>query len=127
MNKKAFYLFLVGWALLASHNFDSLILYGFDPFPLAEMVPYALIAAFWFRMKPWLTPILVLLFALLELNHTIKNHMPRLFEEGLGRTTFTGLFYDLGATVWFLLSLYLLFMLLKNKSLSRSAGKESSV
>ncbi len=112
MEKNAYYVFLAGFLLLASHNIDNLILYGFDPFPLLEMVPYVLIAAFWFRMKGWLTVILVLAFSLLELNHTRIDHIPNLLEIGFGRKTFSGILFNIGAAVWFFLALFQLYSIM---------------
>lgn len=114
-NKNAFYVFLAGFLLLASHNIDNLILYGFDPFPLLEMVPYVLIAAFWFRMKGWLAAILVLVFSLLELNHTRIDHIPNLLEIGFGRNTFTGVLFNIGAAVWFFLALFQLYSIMSRR------------
>jgi Na+/proline symporter len=113
--KNAFYVFVAGFLLLASHNIDNLILYGFDPFPLLEMVPYVLITAFWFRMKDWLTAILVLVFSLLELNHTRVDHIPTLLEIGLGRKTFSGILFNIGATVWFFLALFQLYWIVSRR------------
>ncbi|MGM0879946.1 MAG: hypothetical protein ACQEXQ_02770 [Bacillota bacterium] len=113
--KKAFYVFLAGFLLLASHNIDNLILYGFDPFPLLEMVPYVLIAAFWFRMKGWFPAILVLAFSLLELNHTRVDHIPTLLEIGFGRKTFSGILFNIGAAVWFFLALFQLYSIMSRR------------
>lgn len=100
MKNLVYKLFLVGLLLVAGHNTDNLILYGFDPFPIIITLPYLIIALLW-RWMPKVAIVLILgLFTGIEMNHTITEHMPNLFENGLGRKTFSALLYDIGLLFW---------------------------
>jgi Na+/proline symporter len=93
-------LYLVGLILLASHNLDNLLLYGFDPFPIIITLPYLVIALLWKKLPKVAIIIILGIFTGIEMNHTITGHLPALIENGLGRKTFSALLFDFGLLFW---------------------------
>jgi uncharacterized membrane protein YagU involved in acid resistance len=92
---------LLGFTLVASHNLDNLFLNGFDPFPIIITLPYVVIAFIWNKVPKLAVTILLSIFAVLEFNHTITEHIPNLLEYGLERRTLSAMLFDLGVITWF--------------------------
>ncbi|MFB3167597.1 hypothetical protein P5G62_010800 [Neobacillus sp. 179-C4.2 HS] len=86
--------------MVASHNIDNLILYGFDPFPIIITMPYISIAMFWKKLPSVATILILGIFTAIEMNHTITGHIPTLIENGLNRKTFSALLFDCGLLFW---------------------------
>lgn len=93
-------IYLIGFLLVASHNIDNLILYGFDPFPIIITLPYVILALIWKRVHKVAVTLILGIFTVIELNHTFSEHLPNLFKMGLTRQTFSALLYDLGLIFW---------------------------
>jgi|GEM_PF-4854880 len=105
MMKRSCTLFLIGLAMVALHNFDNILLYGFDPFPLIIMLPYVVIALLWKRIHRLISGALLGFFATVEGNHTLTEHWPKLVEQGLGRGTISAVIYDIGVILWLAITL----------------------
>lgn len=94
-------LFLLSVTLIASHNIDNIILEGFDPFAIITLVPYVLILALWRWLNGWFKVGLLLFFFLLEGNHMLSDHIPRIMDEGMGRYIYSNILYNLGVLLYF--------------------------
>lgn len=92
--------YLIGFLLVAGHNIDNIILYGFDPFPILITLPYVVIAIIWKKVPKVAISIILGLFTIIELNHTFTEHLPNLIENGLTRKTFSAELYDIGLIFW---------------------------
>lgn len=93
-------LYLIGFLLVVGHNIDNLILYGFDPFPILISLPYVILALIWTKTPKLAISIILGFFTIIELNHTITEHLPNLLEKGFNRFTFSAAFYDIGLLFW---------------------------
>jgi len=105
MMKRSYTLFLIGLGLVATHNIDNILLYGFDPFPLIVMLPYVVIALLWNRVHRLISGALLGFFAIIEANHTLTEHWPKLMEQGLARGTISAVIYDIGVVLWLAVTL----------------------
>lgn len=115
-------LFLLSIFLIASHNIDNIILDGFDPFAIITLIPYVLILALWRWMNGWIKAGLLFFFFLLEGNHMLVDHIPRIVEEGFGRYIYSNILYNLGTLLLLINSIVITTKVVKKKRQNQVQG-----